>query len=210
MAYWLVDSPGSGDGCRDADFWLPHLREQGIENVTECRLDEAEQWLRLVTGNDVLLAAGGDGTVNGVAGLCLRTGATLAVLPSGTANDFARNLGIPSEPAEVARLVADGSTEMIDVAEFDDRIYLNVAHIGLGTLPSRQASSPTKKLLENSVTLPHCSDNWAPSGGSTPIFVLIVLIWVVAGYRLRLPRGPISVGAMKYRRPLRTMACWMS
>ncbi|MAL33822.1 MAG: diacylglycerol kinase [Marinobacter sp.] len=147
MAYWLVDSPGSGDGCRDADFWLPHLREQGIENVTECRLDEAEQWLRLVTGNDVLLAAGGDGTVNGVAGLCLRTGATLAVLPSGTANDFARNLGIPSEPAEVARLVADGSTEMIDVAEFDDRIYLNVAHIGLGTLPSRQASSPTKKLF---------------------------------------------------------------
>ncbi len=149
MAYWLVDSPpGSGDGCRDADFWLPYLREQGIENVTECRLDEAEQWLRLVTGNDVLLAAGGgDGTVNGVAGLCLRTGATLAVLPSGTANDFARNLGIPSEPAEVARLVADGSTEMIDVAEFDDRIYLNVAHIGLGTLPSRQASSPTKRFL---------------------------------------------------------------
>ncbi|WP_029653193.1 diacylglycerol/lipid kinase family protein [Marinobacter daepoensis] len=147
MAYWLVDSPGSGDGGRDAEFWLGYLREQGVEDVIACLLEDADQWTRLVSSEDYLLAAGGDGTVNGVALLCLRTGATLAVLPSGTANDFARNLGIPSDPAEVARLVAEGVVEMIDVAEFDDRIYLNVAHIGLGTLPSRKASSPTKKLF---------------------------------------------------------------
>ena len=65
MAYWLVDSPGSGDGCRDADFWLPYLREQGIENVTECRLDEAEQWLRLVTGNWLLYPSDSAGERSG-------------------------------------------------------------------------------------------------------------------------------------------------
>ncbi|HBM49468.1 MAG TPA: diacylglycerol kinase, partial [Marinobacter sp.] len=71
MAYWLVDSPGSGDGSRDSDFWLKHLREQGINDVTLCKLDDAEQWIRLVSGDDCLMAAGGDGTVNGVASLCL-------------------------------------------------------------------------------------------------------------------------------------------
>ncbi|HBM49332.1 MAG TPA: diacylglycerol kinase, partial [Marinobacter sp.] len=48
---------------------------------------------------------------NGVASLCLRTGATLAVLPSGTANDFARNLGLPEDPSEVVRLVAEGGSQ---------------------------------------------------------------------------------------------------
>lgn len=147
MAYWLVNSPGSGDGNRDADVWLAHLNEQGISGVKVCSLDNKDQWLGQVAEDDCLMAAGGDGTVNGVAELCLKTGATLAVLPSGTANDFARNLGIPSAPEDVARLIAEGSTQQIDVAVSGDRIFLNVAHIGLGTLPSRQVSSPTKKWL---------------------------------------------------------------
>lgn len=147
MAYWLVNSPGSGDGNQDADIWLAHLNEQGIAGVNICNLDNKDQWLGQVAGDDCLMAAGGDGTVNGVAALCLKTGATLAVLPSGTANDFARNLGIPSAPEDVARLIAEGRTQQIDVAVSGDRIFLNVAHIGLGTLPSRQVSSPTKKWL---------------------------------------------------------------
>lgn len=147
MAYWLVNSPGSGDGRRDGEFWLRHLREQGINDVTVCKLGDAENWIRHVSEGDCLMAAGGDGTVNGVASLCLRTGATLAVLPSGTANDFARNLGLPEDTSELVRLVAEGGSQRIDVAEFSDRIYLNVAHIGLGTLPSRKASSPTKQAL---------------------------------------------------------------
>ncbi|HLT13156.1 MAG TPA: YegS/Rv2252/BmrU family lipid kinase [Marinobacter sp.] len=147
MAYWLVDSPGSGDGSRNADFWLAHLQQQGITDVEVCHLEDQKQWRSRVSEGDCLMAAGGDGTVNGVAELCLKIGAILAVLPSGTANDFARNLDIPSEPGEVARLVAEGTVQKVDVAVAGERIFLNVAHIGLGTLPSRQASSPTKKWL---------------------------------------------------------------
>lgn len=147
MAYWLVDSPGSGNGGRNSAFWEPYLKECGIENLTCCRLDESAQWCGLVTESDCLLAAGGDGSVNAVAALCLKTGATLGVLPSGTANDFARNLGIPNKPDDVARLVAEGVVQRVDVADVGDGICLNVAHVGLGTLPSRLVSSPAKKSL---------------------------------------------------------------
>ncbi|MBR9869860.1 MAG: YegS/Rv2252/BmrU family lipid kinase [Gammaproteobacteria bacterium] len=147
MPHWLVDSPGSGDGTRNADFWLGHLRAQGITDVEVCHLDEQDQWRDRVSKDDCLMAAGGDGTVNGAAEICIDTGAVLAVLPSGTANDFARNLNIPAEPEQVARLVADGPIQHIDVAVAGDRIFLNVAHIGLGTLPAREADSPTKKWL---------------------------------------------------------------
>lgn len=147
MTHWLVDSPGSGDGRRDADVWLAHLREQGLTDVRVCELDDDNPWLSEVTAEDCLMAAGGDGSVNAVAQCCLGTGATLAILPSGTANDFARNLGIPMEPARAAALVVQGSARKVDVACWGEKIFLNVAHIGLGTLPSRQASSPTKKTL---------------------------------------------------------------
>ncbi|MFV8571612.1 diacylglycerol/lipid kinase family protein [Marinobacter sp. SBS5] len=147
MTHWLVDSPGSGDGTRNADFWLEHLQAQGISDVEVCHLDEQNQWRDRVSKGDCLMAAGGDGTVNGAAEICLETGAVLAILPSGTANDFARNLNIPAEPEQVARLVAEGPIQHIDVAVAGKRIFLNVAHIGLGTLPAREADSPTKKWL---------------------------------------------------------------
>jgi len=145
MPHWLVDSPESGDGTRNADFWLEHLRAQGITDVEVCHLDKQQQWRDRVAEGDCLIAAGGDGTVNGVAKICLETDAVLAVLPSGTANDFARNLNIPEQPEEVAKLVAERPVQQIDVAMAGDRMFLNVAHIGLGTLPAREADAPTKK-----------------------------------------------------------------
>lgn len=147
MVHWLVCSKGAGDGSRNADFWLEQLAEQGVEGVTVSPLEDTARWVGRVGAGDYLLAAGGDGTVNAVASLCLKTGATLGVLPSGTANDFARNLGLSEDPAEAARLVARGESRKLDVADFDDGIFLNVAHIGLGTLPSRKASAPAKKFL---------------------------------------------------------------
>ncbi|MBZ0334238.1 lipid kinase YegS [Marinobacter sp. JH2] len=147
MAHWLVDSPGSGDGTRNADFWLDHLQAQGISDIEVCHLDKQEQWRGRVSKGDCLMAAGGDGTVNGVAEICLENDAILAVLPSGTANDFARNLNIPDEPQQIVQLVAEGTVQNIDVAVAGERIFLNVAHIGLGTLPAREADGPTKKWL---------------------------------------------------------------
>ncbi|HET8800940.1 MAG TPA: YegS/Rv2252/BmrU family lipid kinase [Marinobacter sp.] len=146
MTYWLVANPKAGDGQRDRDFWLEHLSAAGITGPECVRFDEPA-WQDSVASGDVVMVAGGDGSVNTGAGLCLERDATLAVLPSGTANDFARNLALPEDPAELCRLVQVGAVQQVDVAEFDERLFLNVAHVGLGTLPARESEGSRKKLL---------------------------------------------------------------
>jgi len=147
MTYWLIDSSGSGSGERDAGFWIPHLRDAGITSVRVEAIEDQDKWTADIESDDVLIAAGGDGSVSCVAGICLRKNAILAVLPSGTANDFARNLGIPEDPSPAVELIAENHVLDIDVASAGERIYLNVAHIGLGTLPSRQAGKTAKRLF---------------------------------------------------------------
>ena len=144
--YWLVTTPSAGDKGYGRDFWLNHLAEAGIQNP-RCRSFEDTDWLEELGAGDVLMVAGGDGSVNRGAHLCLKTGATLAILPSGTANDFARNLDLPESPGALCRLIAEGVAQRVDVAEFGKGIFLNVAHIGVGTLPVREARKSEKRLL---------------------------------------------------------------
>ncbi|MBQ0832347.1 diacylglycerol kinase family protein [Marinobacter sp.] len=146
MTYWLVANPEAGDGHKGREFWLAELAKAGITDPKCCDLQE-QSWKSQVKSDDIVMVAGGDGSVNAGASLCLERNATLAVLPSGTANDFARNLALPDEPAAVCELVRKGVTQLVDVAEFGGGIFLNVAHIGLGTLPARESQGSAKKLL---------------------------------------------------------------
>lgn len=146
MTYWLIANSGAGDGHRGRAFWLEKLASAGISEP-RC-FDFGEQgWQTQVQPEDVVMVAGGDGTVNAGARLCLERNATLAVLPSGTANDFARNLALPEDPAVLCKLIRQGAVQQVDVAECGDGIFLNVAHVGLGTLPARESRSSSKKLL---------------------------------------------------------------
>lgn len=81
---------------------------------------------------DRVLALGGDGTLNAVADLCVEHDLPLALLPAGTANDFARALNIPSHPDLACQLLQSGELRALDVGRLNGRIFLNVAHIGLG------------------------------------------------------------------------------
>ncbi|MDN6319372.1 MAG: YegS/Rv2252/BmrU family lipid kinase [Marinobacter sp.] len=146
MTYWLVANPEAGDGQKGRDFWLEQLKEAGILSPECCDFAEKD-WQSQVKAGDIVMVAGGDGSVNAGASLCLERNATLAVLPSGTANDFARNLALPDDPAAVCELVQQGVTQLVDVAEFGDGIFLNVAHVGLGTLPARESQGSAKKLF---------------------------------------------------------------
>lgn len=147
MVYWLMANPQAGEqGRRGADFWRKHLEAAGISDIRDCNLDDTA-WTSEIDARDIVLAAGGDGSVNAAAGFCLESGATLAVLPSGTANDFARNLGLPKDPQKLCNLVSTGRTHMLDVAVARQGMFLNVAHIGLGTLAVRESSGETKRFL---------------------------------------------------------------
>ncbi|MFW5824870.1 MAG: diacylglycerol/lipid kinase family protein, partial [Marinobacter sp.] len=148
MTDWLLANPKAGRGERNARFWQAHLADAGVRELRLCDLED-QRWMEEVRPGDRILVAGGDGSVNAAARLCLDTDTTLAVLPSGTANDFFRNLGIDDAPEAICQAVADNITHQFDIAEFDGGIYLNVAHVGLATLPARDAnaSGGTKKRL---------------------------------------------------------------
>lgn len=74
---------------------------------------------------------GGDGTVNAVAGALAGTSTPMLVLPAGTLNHFARDLGLPLDPAEAALLVRDGRRRKVDVAEVNGRVFVNNSSIGV-------------------------------------------------------------------------------
>lgn len=84
----------------------------------------------------LIVAAGGDGTVGAAADMVTGSGAVLAVLPLGTSNDFARSLGIPTDPVRAARLLASGKISTIDAGQLlvpgqAPRHFVHAATVGL-------------------------------------------------------------------------------
>jgi diacylglycerol kinase family enzyme len=78
-----------------------------------------------------VVAGGGDGTLNCVASRLIGTPVAFGVLPFGTLNHFAKDLGIPLDPAEALQVIAAGNISEIDVGEVNGRYFLNNSSIGL-------------------------------------------------------------------------------
>jgi len=132
--YGFVYNPRSGDGRRLSIVHQAEdvLRSSGIE-VLEFQsegdpVESAREALR--AGCDVIVACGGDGTVNAVAGVVAGTSALLAVLPTGTLNHFAKDLGIFSI-AEAEKVLLAGEVREIDAGQVNGRIFVNNSGIGL-------------------------------------------------------------------------------
>jgi diacylglycerol kinase family enzyme len=84
-------------------------------------------------GADLVVAGGGDGTVSAVAAGLAGSGVTLGVLPMGTLNHFAKDLGIPLEQEQAIAVIAAGRRLDVDVGEVNGRIFIN--NSGLGIYP---------------------------------------------------------------------------
>jgi diacylglycerol kinase family enzyme len=82
-------------------------------------------------GHDIVVAAGGDGTVNAVATHVAGTKSALAVVPMGTLNHFARDAGIPLDIEGAVRIIAANHRERVDVGAVNGRIFVNNSSIGL-------------------------------------------------------------------------------
>lgn len=79
---------------------------------------------------DMLLCIGGDGTVSETAGGLVNSNTVLGIIPAGTGDDFARYLGIPSNPLEALNCALWGDTRRIDAALANDRVFINSAGSG--------------------------------------------------------------------------------
>jgi diacylglycerol kinase (ATP) len=82
-------------------------------------------------GAEIVIAAGGDGTLHAVANGVLHTNSALGILPMGTMNNIARSLKIPEDIKQACEIIATGETSQIDVGKVNDTIFLEVAGIGL-------------------------------------------------------------------------------
>lgn len=96
-------------------------------------------------GIDRVVLGGGDGTLNAsVAGL-LQVGLPVGILPLGTANDFARSLGIPLVLEEAARVLAEEQPHPVDLGEVDGHRYFNVASIGFSAELAGELKADVKR-----------------------------------------------------------------
>lgn len=82
-------------------------------------------------GAKMVVAAGGDGTLGAVGSALAGSDCALGILPLGTLNHLARDLGIPFDLGEAAAVIATGQRRRIDVAELNGRTFLNNSAIGL-------------------------------------------------------------------------------
>jgi YegS/Rv2252/BmrU family lipid kinase len=82
-------------------------------------------------GDELLIVGGGDGTVSAGASALIGTETLLGILPLGTLNHFARDLGIPTELDEASKLIASGKERRVDVGEMNGRVFINNSAIGL-------------------------------------------------------------------------------
>ena len=126
---------GPGDNTKAAERLADIFKEDQIDTDISLARNGAEviELARKAASEpyNVIVAAGGDGTVNSVASAVIESDKILGVLPLGTLNHFARDLGIPSDLQEAARTIIAAHTIEVDAAEVNNRIFLNNSSLGL-------------------------------------------------------------------------------
>jgi YegS/Rv2252/BmrU family lipid kinase len=130
---FLNRSSGSKLPPGELDELIAAARESGLE-ILEVSPDVDCAGVvrdRIRRGMKLFVAAGGDGTVHHVVQAVVHSEASLAVIPTGTYNHFARDLGIPLDWREALEVAVTGDWRQIDTARINDRFFLNNVSIGL-------------------------------------------------------------------------------
>jgi diacylglycerol kinase (ATP) len=126
---------GGGEFRRDLPLILGALRGLGYtvdERETACVGDATRLAREAVElGYDVVCAIGGDGTVNETLNGLAGTEVPLAIVPTGTVNVLAMELGIPFDPPDAVRLLQTGSLSWIDLGLAGERHFALMAGVGM-------------------------------------------------------------------------------
>lgn len=152
----LNGQKADNDSFREAVEALREQENLRLEVRPTWEPGDAERFAREAVEQDVdvVAAGGGDGTVNAVVhGLMAATdaaddGPALAVIPMGTANDFAVGCGIPVDDlAGALRLAATGTAYPVDICRINDNCFINAAAAGLGAQITSETPVALKKLM---------------------------------------------------------------
>ena len=132
------------------------LRQQAKESLSAHRIDVIEpakddrrsssDLIRAYAdGIDLVIVGGGDGSLNAAAAGLISSGLPLGVLPLGTANDFARTLGIGNDLQQAVKIIAAGHRRAIDLGEVNGHLFFNVSSIGFSATLARHLTAESKK-----------------------------------------------------------------
>ncbi len=158
---WRLILNGKSAGDDDLRSAVGHWRQHGVQLEVRVTWEEgdAERYVAeaIDHGVDVIVAAGGDGTLSAVAETLAHRDEpaealpSLALVPMGTANDFATSAGIPTEPQQAFALIGQASARSVDLlrVDADGRTWwcANLASGGFGTQVTVETDAGLKKML---------------------------------------------------------------
>ncbi|GGM98195.1 diacylglycerol kinase family enzyme [Actinoplanes campanulatus] len=130
------------EGLRRAGWPQPTWYETTAEDPGRGQARRA-----VADGAELVFACGGDGTVTAVVTALAGTGVALAVLPAGTGNLLAANLGLGNDPATGLEVALEGGRRRIDVGAIDDRCFVVMAGMGFDAQMLEDTSEKAKKRI---------------------------------------------------------------
>ena len=137
---FIVLNPGSGRGDTERRrVAVQHVLEEADRQYELFVVDDLRQLPTMAQRavelaqrqQGIVVAAGGDGTINTVAQAVLKSGQPFGVLPQGTFNYFSRTYGIPTDITEATRVTLNGTVRPVQVGLVNDRVFLVNASLGL-------------------------------------------------------------------------------
>src|SRR5437762_11665318 len=145
----------NGKVARNEALRIAVLGQREVGHSIEVRVTwekgDAQRFASEAGEVDLLITAGGDGTLNevvhGLMGLPRKARPVFGLVPLGTANDFATGCGIPRDPETALTLCLEGEAVPIDVGKANERWFLNVASAGFGAEVTATTSPELKRLL---------------------------------------------------------------
>ncbi|WP_298360042.1 diacylglycerol kinase family protein [Runella sp.] len=136
LKLFFVINPGSGNNKTDwpviiADYFkpLPHTIEL-YSLPKNCNVETIKERIKLFSPHQVI-AVGGDGTIKLVAECLLETDMTLGILPAGSANGLAKELGIGDNTTAALDILAKGFSKKIHVTTVNGELCIHLSDIGL-------------------------------------------------------------------------------
>lgn len=150
----FIYNPFSGEGVitKNLDLIIEKYQRKGYTIIpfrisTEQELSDA--FLDIDESYHHILGAGGDGTINQIINIMKKQNLDipLAILPVGTANDFAKFIGMPADIGKACDKILNGSIQEIDLGKANDKYFINVFSFGLFTDISQKTPTHLKNIF---------------------------------------------------------------
>ena len=136
LEFLFIINPGSGNSAIDWGLEIKNYFADSIHSIEffhltkDCSVETIKEQIKLFSPNKVV-AVGGDGTVKLVAECILNTKMQLGILPAGSANGLAKELGISNVPAEAMKALLSRKSQTIHTLQVNGQLCIHLSDVGL-------------------------------------------------------------------------------